>query len=675
MLNRSFLSTLAPTLLFAMSFIMPHTYAQEHHNNIRLHLIEAAKQVSTPQLDDIHTLEDWESVRPERYNRFLEMMSLTDVPLEGERPPLNVTPVDVIQQDGFRIEKLYYESLPQLYVPANLYIPDNLDGPAPGILYVCGHARTQKVHYQTHARKFARLGFVCLVIETIQWGEVRGHHWGTYAEGRFNWLSRGYTPGGVELWNGIRGLDLLCEREEVDCSRLGVTGNSGGGAYSWYIAAGDERIQAAAPICGTSTVWGHVHQRTIDGHCDCMMPSNAFGWDVHDIGMLISPRPLLIGATTGDGLNDVNEARRAYDYIRRIHALYESEENIGFISTPGNHGYTPEIRKTIFAFFMNHLMDKDVTPEEAGDLDLSPDDLLSEEELRVYVDGPPADDRTTTIHYSFQSMAEPPSINTAEELFGHRDQVVNFLLERSFHAFPKETADLDARLVFRDEESAQRRTIDFVTEPGFRLRMDMRYRQPLDEPNPLLIALRNPGEARWASEGFVSGAPSSWNLAYFESRGTGETSWGPDLQWHIRRAAAWTGRTLPSMRVYDVLRCLEAAREQPGIDAERIALVARGEMAVVALYAALLDGGVHSVILGNPPASQDVEGDEDGRDIALEIMHSLRVTDLAQVAGLLHPTQVVFVGDPPETYRWAITTREQIGAGDTIRVVERMGEL
>jgi hypothetical protein len=122
------------------------------------------------------------------------MLSLVDVPLVGDRSPLNVKRVGTIQQEGFRIEKLYYESLPGLYVPADLYIPDKVTTPVPAILYQCGHSRTQKVHYQPHARRFAELGFVCLIVETIQWGEVYGEHWGCYSRGWFNWYSRGYTP-------------------------------------------------------------------------------------------------------------------------------------------------------------------------------------------------------------------------------------------------------------------------------------------------------------------------------------------------------------------------------------------------------------------------------------------------------------------------------------------------
>ncbi|MDP4223924.1 MAG: hypothetical protein Q8868_11500, partial [Bacteroidota bacterium] len=156
-------------------------------NNIRNYLTTTAKVITDSALSGIKSLNDWEKVKAEKYTEFIEMMSLQDMPINGMRSELNVHITGIIQQKGYHIEKLYYESLPGLYVPANLYVPDSIKSPVPAILYVCGHARTQKVHYQAHPAKFARLGFVCLIIETIQWGEVLGEHWGCYARGWFNW--------------------------------------------------------------------------------------------------------------------------------------------------------------------------------------------------------------------------------------------------------------------------------------------------------------------------------------------------------------------------------------------------------------------------------------------------------------------------------------------------------
>ena len=236
-------------------------------NNIRNYLTSVAGDISNHSLKGISG-NSWDALRKQRHDQFVEMLSLSDMPLTESRPAPKVTVTGTIQMDGYRIEKLYYESLPGLYVAANLYIPDQITSATAAIMYVCGHTRTQKVSYQTHPHKFAKLGFVCLIPETIQYGEVEGEHWGCYANGWFNWYSKGYTPAGVEVWNAIRGLDLLAAMPEVDAEKMGTTGISGGGAISWFLGAVDPRVKAVAPVCGISTVHAHINTRTVDGHCD-----------------------------------------------------------------------------------------------------------------------------------------------------------------------------------------------------------------------------------------------------------------------------------------------------------------------------------------------------------------------------------------------------------------------
>jgi len=627
----------------------------DQSNNIRTHLMRVASELAHNSLGGIRTQEDWEGGRSIRYRQFLEMMGLVDVPVDGPRPPLNVKITGAIRKPGYRIEKLYYESLPGLYVPANLYIPDDVQQPAPAVLYVCGHSRTQKVSYQPHPRKFAQLGFVCLIIETIQWGEVFGDHWGCHARGWFHWYSRGYNPGGVELWNAMRGLDLLCKRPEVDPGKLGVTGISGGGTQSWYIAAADPRVKAVAPVCGTSTVDSHIHQRTIDGHCDCMMPINTYRHDFHDIGALIAPRPLLIASADRDGLNSIEAVRDVYTRVKGIYKLYGQPDNILLVETPGGHSYHERSRTRIFSFFLKHLMNKDMPPDEVGDIDASESAMLSADELTVYVDGPPADDRTTTIQESFVNTASPPALSSSQQLEAHRERVLRFLQEKTFGAFPEDPVPLDIRWEFRSQDGAAhgRDTFSFVSETDYRLKIDVRWRQSVEMGSPMMLVLRSPNENRWASEGFISGLDPKWNIAYFETRGIGETGWPEDLQWHVRRAAAWTGRTVASMRVYDVLRCLEALRRLEAAGSKgRIGIAARGEMCALALYAALLDGDVTVVLLKDPPATQNAPSSPDGRGEAIEMLNCLRITDVPQVAGLLFPADVVFVGSVPQSYDW-----------------------
>ena len=107
-------------------------------------------------------------------------------------------------------------------------------------------------------------------------------------------VRRGYTPAGVEAWNCIRALDYLQSRKEVDGERIGVTGRSGGGAYSWWIAAIDERIKAAVPVAGITDLENHVVDGCVEGHCDCMYMVNTYRWDYAQVAALVAPRPLLL---------------------------------------------------------------------------------------------------------------------------------------------------------------------------------------------------------------------------------------------------------------------------------------------------------------------------------------------------------------------------------------------
>jgi cephalosporin-C deacetylase-like acetyl esterase len=644
------------------------------HNNIRNYLVKVAGNITTQSLKDITTAQEWNNFQPARYQQFVEMISLSNMPLTADRETPKVTVTGTIQMDGYRIEKLHYQSLPGLYVPANLYIPDNITEPTAAIIYVCGHARSQKVRYQTHPQKFVKLGFVCLIPETIQWGEVEGEHWGCYANGWFDWYSKGYTPAGVEVWNAIRGLDLLASMDEVDASKLGATGISGGGAISWFLGAVDQRVKAVAPVCGLSTIQGHITTRTVDGHCDCMMCINTYGWDTKDIGALIAPRPLLIAQADRDGLNKVESAKEVYQDLQSFYRMLGVPENISYIETPGGHSYHKDSRELIFSFFMKHLKGIEISPEEVGDIDESPEATLSAEELMVYTSGPPVDDITTTIQDSFLELATPPEIADAGALEIYRTQVKDRLMERTFYNFPESDCELNPQQVFRTIDYADygEDKYHITTENGWKLKATIYWRHPKEEKRPMMIVLRNPNEAKNESEAFSNQLNSQWNVAIVDVRGIGESGWSPDLQWHIRRASAWTGRTIASMRVYDLIRFMEFCRSLPGVDPETIGIAARGEMGVVALYGAFLDSNCHTVILQNPPATQNTASNKDGRGPAIEMLNCLQITDINQLPALISPTRTVFLGEIPESYHWAFKSLKSIGQANLIETLDSL---
>ena len=246
-------------------------------------------------LADIHTPEQWNVRRETLRKQLLEMFGLEPLP---ERTELRAVVTGQVERDGVVVEKLHFQSRPHLYVTANLYLPQELKKPAPAILYVCGHSAVKqggvsygnKVAYQHHGVWFARHGFVCLVLDTLQLGEIAGVHHGTYREGMWWWLNRGYTPAGVEAWNCVRALDYLQSRKEVDPQQIGVTGRSGGGAYSWWIAAIDDRIRAAVPTAGITDLRNYVVNGCVEGHCDCMFFLNTYQWDYPAVAALVAPR-------------------------------------------------------------------------------------------------------------------------------------------------------------------------------------------------------------------------------------------------------------------------------------------------------------------------------------------------------------------------------------------------
>ena len=190
-----------------------------------------------------------------------------------------------------------------------------------------------------------------------------------------------------------------------------------------------------------------------------------------------------------------------------------------------------------------------------------------------------------------------------------------------------------------------------------------------------MIVLRNPDENRWDSETFISGLNEKWNIAYLETRGTGEAGWAPELQWHVRRASAWTGRTIASMRVYDVIRCLEFVRTLDGVNPDSIGIAAQGEMAVVASYAALMDGSCQVLVIKDPPDTQDKGSQQDGRGEAIEMLNCLRITDINQLPALVYPTRIFLFDPVPDTYKWSLETLKSIGKEESVRLIQKISDL
>ncbi|MCA1964952.1 MAG: acetylxylan esterase [Prosthecobacter sp.] len=318
----------------------------------------------TGGLKDIQKAEDWKAKAPEYRRQLAEMLGLDPMP---ERTPLQATKTGELAGNGWRVEKMHYQAVPGLYVTANLYLPTQVAKPLPAILYVCGHANVMKngvsygnkTGYHHHGIWFARHGYVCLIIDTVQLGEIRGEHHGTYSKGRWWWVSRGYTPAGLEAWAGIRGLDYLETRPEVDKTRFGITGRSGGGAYSWWVAALDERIKAAAPTAGVTSMRNHIVDGCVEGHCDCMFQVNTYRWDYDRLVALVAPRPLLICNTDKDSIFPIDGVFQIHQSVRRIYQMLDADDKLGLQIAEGPHKDLQPLHIGAFHWFERHLKGAD----------------------------------------------------------------------------------------------------------------------------------------------------------------------------------------------------------------------------------------------------------------------------------------------------------------------------
>jgi dienelactone hydrolase len=622
-------------------------------------------------LSDIKTLDDWEKSKDVRRQQLFEMLGLDPFP---NKTPLQPKITKTTTHEDFVVENIHFQSLPGLYVTGNFYRPKTVDKKLPTILYVCGHGRVKKdgvsygnkVHYQHHGAWFARNGYTCLTIDTLQLGEIEGVHHGTYSHDRWWWNSRGYSSAGVEAWNCIRALDYLETRTEVDKDRFGVTGRSGGGAYSWWISALDERIKASVPVAGITSLKNHVVDGCVEGHCDCMFMVNTYGWDFAEVAALVAPRPLLISNTDKDRIFPLDGVVDVYNKTRRIYELHGQVKNIGLQICEGPHKDTQELRVHAFHWFNKFLKGEDPLIETTAVKFFEPEQLQVFKKL-------PADEINTRIDDSFTKLAsvEPSKVKVDD---AYSKQLQRRLLEKCFRGWPGEEKIAFSEVFEKDHDGVKLSSYDFSSQENVTLQLF--YLRPakanitdiklavlnvLDEDgwSEFLSTVRvgfksqfanelvaKPNAENWQSMAKMLKA-NNWAMVYVCPRGIGPTAWDQSKrkQTQHRRRFMLLGQTLDGMRLWDIRRAIQAWRV---IDDTNVAPIplwiqAKGQMAGLSVYASIFDGGIKRLDLYDLPNSH-----RDGPTF----LNVQRVTDIPDaVAFAAHKTKVVIYDNEPE--RWS----------------------
>ena len=315
-----------------------------------------------------------------------------------ERNPLNPVVTGTIQKEGYTIEKVRFESQPNFWVTAALYLPDETKFPKPwpGVLHSCGHNLNGKAaaRHQRASALMALNGMAVLNFDPIDQGEriqfttpnpplsVDAHNLlgiGSMALGRnTNWF---------EIWDGMRAIDYLQSRPDINPKMIGACGLSGGGTQTAFLMALDERIEVAASLCYLTSLTGMYRRGNPESDAEQHVFGQLdFGMDHADYCIMRAPKPTMIGCATKDFF-PIQETWETYRYSKRMFGLLGYPERMNLAETYNQHGFDLLLREATVRFMRRFLVggSEAVVGPNKSDPIVEPDGNLelSDEELNV----------------------------------------------------------------------------------------------------------------------------------------------------------------------------------------------------------------------------------------------------------------------------------------------------
>jgi dienelactone hydrolase len=563
--------------------------------------------------------------------------------LPDYRGPLRPRITGRLNAPGYVIEKLYFESLPGLYVTANLYRPA-APGRYPAILFQSGHTQEGKPEPQIAAANLALQGFVVLAHDPLGQGEREQSFHPFYgramAGGSVNEhlaigaqsMLTGHSAARYFIHDAKRAIDYLVSRPDVDPARIGAAGCSGGGALTAWIGALDPRVKAVAVACYISTYKFLFAGRNPD--TEMSLPGFlSLGLDMADIVTLAAPKPWLLLATEEDYFTPA-AAREVFLEAQRWFALHGVPERVRFFVAPGAHGTPQPTREELYTWMHRWLRAGD------GPIRERPVPEFTNLELRVTRTGNVHDEPgARRLHEILHDRLPPrpasvPLLPLRDELkrLGivpqHRPPIVTPRAERiQFESEPG--VPISGRLHLPDSPGPH---------PAILLVEDVPLPVPLFQRlSPSTVDLARSLQQR----GFVvlelspRDSPSSRTPQPFVGN------------WLANTRADMIGRNLPAMRAYDILRGVDLLAARPDVDPARIRAIARGVKGVWLLLAAAADPRIQSIWLDRTPASYRSAFHRPlGQFLFDGLLPAFLLRwDLADLKSLIHP-RPVFWSDP-----------------------------
>jgi cephalosporin-C deacetylase-like acetyl esterase len=579
-----------------------------------------------------------------------------------ERTPLNARVVGTLDRGDFRIEKIIFESRPGFYVTANLYLPAKGKAPYPAILFPLGHENGAKAHqaWQRCLAGLARRGFVALAWDPVGQGERVQMYDEDWHDSKVQSSTVEHTIIGMQclltgthiaqytIWDGIRALDYLLSRPEVDVRRVGCTGNSGGGTHTAYLSGLDDRIQAAAPSCYI-TSWRRMLESIGPQDAEQVFPlwlKN--GLDYPDYLYAFGGKPFLILTAIRDFF-PIGGARATFDEVQRLYGKLGLADHIAKFEFDDGHGYNKPRREAGYRWFTRWLQGAENTEPEA------PLSLATEEELQCT--------RTGQVQTEFPGAADVFSLNRklAEQLRVSRkptpESVRKFARELSFY----ETATAPLRITPFGETArpaCRLEKLTYESEPGIAIPALLFVPNGGPARKPAVIFADGKGKASAAAEAEQLAAKGYVTLVP-DLRGFGETQPALDRRDSFVRnfgdyrntlTALLIGKTMVGMRAADLVRAVDLLAARQDVDPSRINVVGRTAAAIPALFAALFDSRIKSLAVDGMLLSYDaVVKQRIHQEIVDQIVPSaLKYFDLPDVIAAIAPRRVaVFNGVNP----------------------------
>jgi dienelactone hydrolase len=576
-----------------------------------------------------------------------------------ERTALNGRTVGSFERDGYRVEKVIYESRPNFPITANLYVPAKARPPLPGVLFQMGHTPNGKAAeaYQRCCQGLVRLGFLVLAFDPMGQGERVYYPDAAHSRTRLassdaehttpgkQMLLVGDTATRMQTWDAVRSLDYLAAHPLVDPKRLASTGQSGGGTQTMHLLAVDERLAAAVVCSGNTENFACANFNppgsTDDAEQD-LLNSAPLGFDRWDVFYPFAPKPLLITVSDKDvagtySSNYITNGWEEFEKLRKVYALAGKAKNLAWGDTPLPHGLSYDTRLQVYNFMRLHLQGETKPIEEEPP-------TAPEKDETLYCAGGNVDSLKSDTPFRMTRAREIQKSEVPLERLLHLDRPAGAAL-RVLRRVPAKGVWIEAVEV----QSAPR-----VWVPAWLFRP-----RNADSAKPVLLAVDSYGRgARWREgELYQNLALKGYSVCVPDLRGIGdlapeyERGFAPRARSHSDEenyswASVILGKPLAGQRTADILALAAALRAYAPLSGKPLIVAASGRVTVPALFAAALDPKIAQLYLSGALVSYRsiLETEEYSTPFATFVPDILLHTDLPEIAAKLAPRRVRLAG-------------------------------